>query len=378
MKAVVVEIKNKDMIIMDQSGCFHKMKYDNVSKIGEEILFTNKKMNNLSYFRKLTAIAAMFLLVIGSGYGTMSYYTPYAYVDVDINPSLELVLNRYLKVLEVQELNIDAKKIAPDKSKFQNKDIQEVINALIENAEKQKILSSDKDNDILFTVSSKNEKLIGDINQKLESTSKKKLEKLNNKYEIMLEKVALNKHESAKKQKVSPGRIVLYEKLKEVKPDARLEDVVNSPVRNTMKLIKEYRKASKERKDDVDNIKNETQKEIKNNKPERDRIQIKKNKTNKFKNKKPELRSKIESKKESQREINKIINKENRNKQRRVNSENINKNISGKINNQDLAENEEDGLNIPDNINKSKNKQQDIKKDKEHLRSGIDYNNEID
>ena len=367
MKAVVLEIKNKDMIIMDQSGCFHNMRYDNVSKIGEEILFVDPRMKMLSYVRKITAIAAMLLVVIGSGYGAVSYYTPYTYVDIDINPSLELVLNRYLKVLDVQNLNEDANKIVPDKLKFKHKDMQTAINELIDNAETQKIISIDKDNDILFTVSSKNEKVIGDINKKIENASKKKLEKLNNKYEIMMEKVALNKRDDAKKQKVSPGRIILFDKLKEVKPDAKLEDVKKTPVRETLKLIKQYKKEIQEKK--VDENKNKIKEKIKNNRPIKVDLEEKKNNLNRIKIIKPILKNEIEKK-----EANKVnkVSKVDKVKQAIKEEINNNKNLNDQKIKEQLKEKKAGKLNINKKYNNIKDKEQVLKKVKERLKKRVE------
>lgn len=249
MKAVVVEIKGKHMVVMDQQGCFHQMKYNKTSGLGDEILMPGStKAGKLIYFRKLAAVAAVLLVVAGTGYGVSSYYTPYTYVDIDINPSLELVLNRYSRVLDVECLNEDAGRIAPRPSEFKNKKASIAVEQLLENARKEKIISEDNENALLFTVSGKNDSSVTRINHDLEKAARNRLTKMKVKCEVLPpEKVTLNKREEARKKKVSPGRIILYERLKELKPDTEIEDVQKMTVRDTLKLIKEYRKAKKDK-----------------------------------------------------------------------------------------------------------------------------------
>ncbi len=279
MKAVVVEIKEKDMVVMDQKGTFHKLKYDCKSNIGEEILFNESRKNTLVYMRKIIAIAAMLLLVLTSGYGAISYYSPYAYVDIDINPSVELVLNRYMRVLEVHSLNEDAKKIIPDVSDFKNKKMDQAVEIMLGKAESTKIFTEENENTVMFTVSGVDNNSVDNINKDLKNITKKKLAKLIKEENILTEKIPLQKHDDAKKLKVSPGRIILFEKLKEVKPDATIQEVERMPVRETVKMIREYKKAKmelekEERKKKTEKIRQQRREQKKNNKDEKEQIKI--------------------------------------------------------------------------------------------------------
>lgn len=287
MKAVVMEIKEKDMVVMDQQGIFHKLKYDCKSSIGDEILFNESRKNTIVYMRKITAIAAMLLLVLTSGYGAISYYSPYAYVDIDINPSVELVLNRYMRVLEVHGLNEDAKKIIPDVSEFKNKKMDQAVEIMLGNAESMKILTEENENTVMFTVSGVDNNSVDNIKKDLKDVTKKKLAKLIKEENILTEKIPIQKHDDAKKLKVSPGRIILFEKLKEVKPDATIQDVESMPVRETVKMIKEYKKAKMEmekeerkeniqekRQENIEKIRQQRREQKEDNKTEKEQIEI--------------------------------------------------------------------------------------------------------
>lgn len=79
--------------------------------------FTAKKTHGytlrkaLNYRRIIPSAAALCLaLVLFAGTGL--YFTPTAHINIDINPSLELVINRLDKVISVNALNDDGKQLA--------------------------------------------------------------------------------------------------------------------------------------------------------------------------------------------------------------------------------------------------------------------------
>lgn len=80
------------------------------------------------------AAAAMFLLAIGTVIGTFINKAPdnkvFATVSIDVNPSLEIKINKEEKVLSVIPLNDDAKKVVGDMD-FEGATMELTVNALI-------------------------------------------------------------------------------------------------------------------------------------------------------------------------------------------------------------------------------------------------------
>lgn len=63
--------------------------------------------------RPVFAVICLLFLLFGSGgYGYWVYFTPTAVISVDINPSFELGINRFDKVVSVNGYNDDGKKLA--------------------------------------------------------------------------------------------------------------------------------------------------------------------------------------------------------------------------------------------------------------------------
>ncbi len=68
-----------------------------------------KRRRSLSAARLVPAAACFLLLTLG---GYRYYFAPTSVISIDINPSLELWVNRYDKVVSVKEYNDDGNKLA--------------------------------------------------------------------------------------------------------------------------------------------------------------------------------------------------------------------------------------------------------------------------
>ncbi len=95
------------------------------------ILTENKKTG--SWVRKLSAIAAVFVLLIAGCVGFLYYNNNYAVastVSLDINPSIEIRVNQKERVLDVTALNEDGRIVIGDMD-FSGSDLEITVNALI-------------------------------------------------------------------------------------------------------------------------------------------------------------------------------------------------------------------------------------------------------
>ena len=103
------------------------------------------------------AAACLALVVVGGGAG-VQYYQANAVASVislDVNPSVELSVNRKNRVLEAEPLNEDAKAIMEDMN-LKGVDLNVAVNAVIGSMVTHGYLD-DLDNAILVTVSNRSE-----------------------------------------------------------------------------------------------------------------------------------------------------------------------------------------------------------------------------
>ena len=109
MKAVVVAIRGGFAAVLSDDGRIVKVKNRNYS-LGQ---ITERKDAVKKRFRFVTVAAAAAILVCGAaGAGVYAYCTPYSYVSLDADPSVEYCLNRFDRVLRITGINDSGKKIA--------------------------------------------------------------------------------------------------------------------------------------------------------------------------------------------------------------------------------------------------------------------------
>lgn len=241
LKAVIVDIQGKYAVALNGMGQFIKVKCNDSLKVGCEIEVPEKPVININSFVKVASIAAAFVFVMGLGFGVYSYNTPYSYIDIDINPSVEITANIYNKIIKVEALNEDGSKILSDVD-YRNKSIENGVEQILQNAIEEGYIKENDENAVMLTVSSKDENRAAEVEKNLQTAVEAELKPVQADTKILVEKVTEQKRVEAKKQEISPGKLVLIEKLKEEKPDVKVEEYKNAPVKDIVKSIDEHKK----------------------------------------------------------------------------------------------------------------------------------------
>lgn len=247
------------LVVMTPTGEFVNVPWGKkeVPVLGSEIEFKLPFVTpNFFSPRKMLALAAsivFFLLVIPfvSAYLFPSEQQVIAYVGIDINPSLELGLDKEGKVKEATGLNEEGKKLL-EKIQFANLSVDKVIKLITQEAIKQQYLAVDEENKIILTVSTREERE-GKRERKLEEKSEKKAEMLTKiqkelapeirkeldkqKIEAQVEILEISPkfYQNAKKAGVSPGKYAVILEAMQEGLDVSPEDVKFSSVVRTIK-----------------------------------------------------------------------------------------------------------------------------------------------
>jgi len=241
MKAIVVDIKDKYAVVLNRQGRFIKIRNNNLLRVGYEVDLPQSSIAGFSLPAKAASIAAVLLLTLGLGYGAYSYSMPYSYVDVDINPSIEITANMYERIINVEGLNEDGRKLLSEGS-YKNMKLKDGVKSILDSAVKKGYLKTDSSNEVMLTVSGKDQGKVEEIEKKLEGVASKELKAAGVETAVTVKKVTLEKREAAKKIGISPGKLNLIEKLIEVRPELKAEDLKEVPVKEIMKSIKQSRK----------------------------------------------------------------------------------------------------------------------------------------
>ncbi|WP_027963819.1 anti-sigma factor domain-containing protein [Halalkalibacillus halophilus] len=161
-KGIVVEQKRKKSIVMTRDGGFYKTKQEREVAVGEEIVFDPKQQASFSLDRILSWFSGrlqwqailsivLCLALIIPFYTWMSQDQTYAYVNIDINPSIELQVDQGYKVIHAHALNDDGNELLEEMSEWKGRSLEFVSKGLIDTSEELGFISEDQD--ILFGVS---------------------------------------------------------------------------------------------------------------------------------------------------------------------------------------------------------------------------------
>lgn len=125
MKSVVVEIKAGYAAVLSEDGCISKVKDKNYI-IGQVIEMKSTNFKNIKLVM-CSALTAMIAIV--GGITLWAYKTPYSYVSLDVNPSIEYSLNRFDKVISVTAVNDDGQEILNELEldKLENQNIEDAV-----------------------------------------------------------------------------------------------------------------------------------------------------------------------------------------------------------------------------------------------------------
>lgn len=276
MKGIVIEKGSDYSVLLLSDGTFRNVKNCEVCNLGD-VVYTEDVINESFYRLKrvVSAVAAIILVF----FVTTAYIwsTPVQYINIDINPSIELAVNRFDRIIKVKPLNDDGRKITETISvNFQR--YETGVSEVIDTARNLGYLEDESD--ILISISSTDTKL----SEKTQETIREQVDQ-----EIEILTFDAEAHKMSAVEGLSPGKNNIIEKVIETDTGLSKEELANMPVRDLIMKIKESSSSEndtgKTESEDTVKDKSETETKIENKDVNNDN-------KNKSKNKKAEKASK--------------------------------------------------------------------------------------
>ena len=247
MKTVVLEIRGKRAAVLSDDGRISQVRNRNY-RVGEEIVLNAEQHEGWSsrWVKSVAGMAAA--LLIFSGGSVWAYYTPYSYVSIDINPSIEYTINRADRVLSAKAINAEANEMIAHID-YNHKRIYAVIDETMKEFGKDGYLV-DKNGDgildgIIVSAFSKSPKhqleLISGLRTELQrdvfGENKILTEQQKRKDGIQVIGVDRKKVEEAHAFGVTPGKMNLIKSLKSSAKDPASIDVQNWTDKSTEDIL---------------------------------------------------------------------------------------------------------------------------------------------
>jgi hypothetical protein len=234
MKTVIVEIRKNKAAALTDDGCIIKVK-NNDYTIGDTV-YLEKKQTKKSKSIFFASCAAAVLIFIGVTFWL--YLTPYAYVSLDINPSIEYRINVFNMVLSDEPVNDDGAEIVKSIN-VKNMAINDAIKTTLNEIEKNGYFLGENPGGIIIATSSKDEGQAKKLAEELKNTVKKETEK----QDIPVESISveLQKVKEARTLGTTPGKLNLVKEMQnclDEPSDIDFDEWLNKPVQDIMREIK--------------------------------------------------------------------------------------------------------------------------------------------
>lgn len=252
MKAVIVGIKGRYAAALTRDGRIVRIRNCGYT-VGQTV--DPKALTSAPPLKKavtwVAAAAAALALCIGGG---SLYATPYAFVSLDVNPSVEYVLNRFDRVLSVTAVNDDGAAILED-VRLTNKSIDDAVRMTLNRIADEGYFGEAKTNGLLIATSCGNEKASEQLALRLEKKAQEETGSLNAEVQVAAVTVSQEKVEEAKFLGVTPGKLDLVEQLKASAEDPDSIDTavwLSQPVGEIMNEIKATQEGLPQLPDDME------------------------------------------------------------------------------------------------------------------------------
>lgn len=204
-KGIVMELKKNKAIIMTVDGEFLNVKKPSPEIIiGEEITSETIEVKKSGIIRYSVLAATLLLLLIPFTYFKQAYATV-AYVNVDINPSLEMGINKYNKVNTVIPLNSDAEKMLQSIS-LKGIDVNDAVEKILTAAKDMGYINDSKVNNIEIAIVNLKNKKASISEDNIIKHAQDMLSKINVDATLKVQKADEKAYEKAKKENMSTNK----------------------------------------------------------------------------------------------------------------------------------------------------------------------------
>lgn len=250
-KGVILEIKSKHLVMLTPEGEFIKgKKTENTYDIGEEIYFETdeRKLARRSKYTLLSCASALVAIFI-IGLMLLNPFekdSAYAYVTMDMNPSIEFVLDKNFHVIRTNAYNEIGEKVLTSTKFDKDQSFANVAKTIMDTCITMGYIKQ-KQNIVIASIINKEEQSKDDLlDQKIQEvqTAAKKIEA-----KIEVVKGSIKERKTAREKGISPGKFIVEKKRKNksiddqnsIKKETQIKKIENgikiTPNKHTNKKI---------------------------------------------------------------------------------------------------------------------------------------------
>jgi hypothetical protein len=258
-KSAINQIKAEDALI-SRTEVFLKD-----ALMNENTKYINHRHRRTFFMKKkLVAAACMATLLVGGGAAYAYSQTPVSYLSLDINPSVEIGVNAFDKVVKVKGINDDGNKILANVH-IKGSNVRVAVSTLVYSAVDHGFIADDGSSVVSLTSETDNSTTAAQLENDAETGANQALQETDTTATVIKDNVALARRDQARALGISPGKLNLINKLQKVDPTATVDEYKDASVKDIMKTIKDSKDKLKNNADNKDQNKDQTNSTTDNN-----------------------------------------------------------------------------------------------------------------
>ncbi|KJS16877.1 MAG: hypothetical protein VR69_07735 [Peptococcaceae bacterium BRH_c4b] len=214
VKATVIEAERDRAIVMNEHCEFVSVRIDTPMQAGETIAYLPRDVIRERRFSlKYAAMAASFILFCLISVSVFRHVTDpgvYAYVGLDINPSLELGINKEKRVLSFTAYNEDGRRVI-EKPGLLNLDVNDAVAAIIQECQEDGYLGVGRINEIAVSLHMTGEDGGRELMLGIDRTLSRELEQNGLSARTYYFNISRDTRELAREKNISPVKYMLWQ-----------------------------------------------------------------------------------------------------------------------------------------------------------------------
>lgn len=237
-KGVLLERKGRTGIVLTPQGEFKRVQIKNDSgKVGDEIMFTDHSTATPWAKWGVAAAAALMMAAAPFGYQSWALAQPVAVVTVDINPSVELTLNKQDTVIGVKGVNADGEQVLKDVD-WKGQDLTNVIQQVTAEAiDEEKLDPADEAGAVVVAVApAKDEELPTEVADSIRDDAAEavsdvlddeaKADNESRKAHVTVLEATAAERQAAAEAGLTPGKYLIWKQIQEKLPEVQAADLL--------------------------------------------------------------------------------------------------------------------------------------------------------
>jgi hypothetical protein len=236
-RGLIAKIKDNYCIVVTREGAYKKVPVPaGGARPGMEISYRDYAFYPL--LKPLMLAASILVLLFSLTLFRQAVLPPAAaYVSLDINPSLEMTVNRDMQVIEVSFFNDDGIDLVQE-AELEGKTLYEALDTLVRNAIDRNYIKPDQKNLMISTVTAASADTTELDPIKLQQALESAIAAGGFTGEVRVYQVADEVRTMAKQNGLSPGKFVLYEQAKETGAKVTVQEIKQNSVRELVDIYK--------------------------------------------------------------------------------------------------------------------------------------------